>query len=278
MFASIGVSILSWKASKTLRATLENYYQHNFFSLFSDVCVTLPQASEIDREIVEKYGLRHHTMEDNFGIQANMKIAADQLKTEYILLLENDCPLIECLDEIKSQLEAALEGLQSQSIDVMYLRHRFKRGEQFSGIKKYSRYFEIKQADENFLLNEDVSTDHKIFKLLRRRLNPWKASRLLGNSVFVEKNPDQLFPKYIRKSPLGFFVVDSFCLPWTNQSVLLKKSFFLSLVDYANQHPSSRTVNGFQDLEKPLNSRWWRLQNFKIGIGKGIFTHSRLDR
>lgn len=41
-------------------------------------------------------------------------------------------------------------------------------------------------------------------------------------------------------------------------------------------HPSRRTSNGFQSPETPLNCPWWRRQRFRIGVGRGLFTHRRL--
>ena len=101
---------------------------------------------------------------------------------------------------------------------------------------------------------------------------------MMGRGLYIEKWPERLFPKYIWKTGDGMYIVDSKVINWTNQSILTTKRFFLQMLDYADQHPRSRTVNGFQDMEKPLNCRWWRRQHFKIGVSDGLFTHQRLDR
>jgi hypothetical protein len=54
----------------------------------------------------------------------------------------------------------------------------------------------------------------------------------------------------------------------------------------SHQHTNSQQLfslfsvlsgNGFQSPERPLNCRWWRNQHFKIGQGKGLSTHRRMD-
>ena len=71
---------------------------------------------------------------------------------------------------------------------------------------------------------------------------------------------------------------------WTNRSFLTRKHFFLeSLIPFAEQHPTSRRVNGTPDLEHPINCSnnrsWWRSQSFSIGISvPGLFGHYRHDR
>ena len=46
---------------------------------------------------------------------------------------------------------------------------------------------------------------------------------------------------------------------------------------FVRANPSKRTSNGFQSPERPLNCGWWRKQEFRIGVGRGVFTHKRLD-
>jgi hypothetical protein len=101
---------------------------------------------------------------------------------------------------------------------------------------------------------------------------------MAGRSVYVEKNPEQLFPKYIKKDG-DVFIVDSEVIAYTDQSLLVKKDFLLNvLFKYCNEHPSRRTRYGLQMQEIILNCRWWRKQHFKIGICRGLFSHERFDR
>ncbi|MBL0378472.1 MAG: hypothetical protein JKP90_02185 [Desulfofustis sp. PB-SRB1] len=104
------------------------------------------------------------------------------------------------------------------------------------------------------------------------------SPRLKGRAVYVEQAAETLFPEVIQKTADGIWIIDSSCADWTNQSVLCRRTFFTDiLMPYVDAHPSSRTSNGFQSPERPLNCRWWRNRHFKIGQGKGLFTHRRVD-
>ena len=61
------------------------------------------------------------------------------------------------------------------------------------------------------------------------------------------------------------------------------KTFFRELINYAELHPTSRTVNGTPDLEHPLNCKknraWFKSLDAKMLVAiPGIFGHRRYDR
>jgi len=277
MFKNVGVSVLSWRAHKTLNASLENYKANGMLSLFEDICLTFSEVSPDDIATAEKFNLRYKGYADNQGIQAGMIRAAQNFDTEYILFLENDCPVVENSDEIKKQITEALTLLDAGKIDIMFLRHRFKPGERFASVRKYTQYFDPQEIAAGFELHHDISRDPKWLKALRRLFYPTKKTRMTGRSVYIEEHPEQRFPAHIKKEG-DIFIVDSFVLPWTNQSILLKKRFFEKMINFVEAHPKKRSPNAFPDLEVPLNVRWWRQQHFKLGIARGLFTHARLDR
>ena len=115
---------------------------------------------------------------------------------------------------------------------------------------------------------------------IRRFLRPAKAAHLCGRAIYLEEHPDKSQPGRIRRHPNEgeFYLTDSRYLNWTNQSVLTtRRSFLDTIMAHVRSHPSRRTSNGFQSPERPLNSSWWRQQRFRIGVGRGLFTHRRLD-
>ena len=132
--------------------------------------------------------------------------------------------------------------------------------------------------DHRFREGPEVIRRPNWIRHLARFIQPWKARRLIGMSVYLEKYPEKKHPRYIKKLEEDFYIVDSCAMNWTNQSILTTKKFFLEMLDYSDAHPRRRTVNGMQDIEKPLNCHWWRSQHFKIGMSCGLFTHQRLDR
>ena len=268
----ISVGILSFKAYKTIENTLQQYNDMNFFSIFQEAKVFFQTFCEKDKEIAEKFNIDYEKREDNIGIQGGIEWIVKTLKSDYILFLENDFHLLYDLNKTFTILEKSLKLIQSGKIDMMRLRSRFQAGEPFGDVEKYTRIFKPQQIHPNF---KDF---HKIKKTIPflKYLRPLKAKKISARALYIEQYPENICHQIKRED--DYFIVDSSVLNWTNNPTLVSRELFLKLIDYANKHPSSRTVYGFQDLEKPLNCRWWRKQHFKIGVCDGIFTHRRLDR
>ena len=263
----IACCIMSWRSPRTLAATLETYQKQNLFSHFGEVLVLFQEISKVDREIAGKYNLPYIETSENIGIYGGIKMLAELVRSDYVLLLENDCILIEPESEVMSQLERAVERLARGEVDCYRLRHRWQPGEKFNTVDKYRRY------------HLDRGEEFNLLKYILRHIRPDKYRRLIGTAPYVHEDPKgYLYDKYIKKQLEGDFIIDSAILPWTNQSVLCNRKWLtLELLPYVAAHPSNRTVNGFQDVEKSLNCRWWREQHFKIGLGLGLFSHRRLD-
>lgn len=275
---SIGVAILSWKSPKTVRNTLESYLNTKFLDMVDDSVLCFQEVSKEDIELAESVGIRYVATDTNKGIQGAFRLGYESLDTDYILILENDCSIVGNQDFIRSQLTEALKLLDADVVDLVRLRSRFNPG--FGGdraVRMYTRFFNVTKPHENFNFHESIDNSLSFIKWMRRTFRPDKARRWSGRSVYVEKHPEKLFPKFISAYE-NALIVDSHILPWTNQPTLVSRKFFGSLLEFADKNPRSRTVNGFQDLEKPLNCKWWRDSKFRIGIIDGMFTHNRLDR
>ena len=275
---SIGVAILSWKSPKTVRNTLESYLNTKFLDMVDDSVLCFQEVSKEDIELAKSVGIRYVATDNNKGIQGAFRLGYESLDTDYILILENDCSIVGSQDFIRSQLTEALKLLDADVVDLVRLRSRFNPG--FGGdraVRMYTRFFNVTKPHENFNLHESIDNSLSFIKWMRRTLRPDKACRWSGRSVYVEKHPEKLFPKFISAYE-NALIVDSHILPWTNQPTLVSRKFFGSLLEFADKNPSRRTVNAFLDLEKPLNCKWWRNSKFRIGIIDGMFTHNRLDR
>jgi hypothetical protein len=276
---TVGLGILSWKGHFTLRKTLDSYRVSGLFNLFDRNLIYFNDLCEADKKIAEEYGLEY-TGGPNVGIAAGTENLARGLCTDYVLLLQNDCPVAEGPDSIRSQMEYAIHLLESGRVNQMRMRHRWHAGEGFD-LHKFLRYFGVQKLDPQFNFNETGVSSAELadssLKRLRRLLRPEKAGKLSGMCVYLEKNPHERFPAVIRKEG-PVYIVDSSALTFTEQSFLIGRDFFLNvLMQYVNTHPSPRTIRGFQVPERCLNCRWWKKQHFKIGIGAGIFTHNRFD-
>ncbi len=277
MNVTIGVGILSWKSHKTLEKSLESYEKIGFKNLFDEVKIIFQEISDEDKALAKKYGYDYVGTDDNLGIQNGHKLIHDNLSTDYVLVLENDNPIIVDNKTLEERLIQSITHLKNGNIDVMRLRHRWNFGEGFS-LEKYTEYYEVQKLHEKYS-SEVIKSNifSPIIKAIKRLLRPDKSLRIAGYSLYFEKEPENVFPLYVKKIEEDFYSVDSNILTWTNQSAFLKRKFYGELLDHAYSNPSSRTSNNFQDLEKPLNSKWWRNQKYKIGVSEGLFTHNRFD-
>jgi hypothetical protein len=140
------------------------------------------------------------------------------------------------------------------------MRHVEKPGQKFAALGKHLRYH-----------------GPGPLPALRRALRPGKARRLAGSAVYAEAAPEAHFPGLIERKPEGWLSVSAACLPWTNQSIVVRRDFYLeTIVAQAEAHPSLRRVNGFPDIEKEWNAPRWRNSGWRIGVDKGLFTHERV--
>jgi len=274
---TIGVGILSWKSHRTLERSLESYQKIGLKNHFDEVKIIFQEITEDDKKLAEKYGYDYVGTENNLGIQYGHKLIYDNISTDYVLVLENDNPIIVDEETLKERILKSVEHIENGNIDVMRLRHRWNFGEGFS-LEKYIEYYNIQKLHEKYS-SEDIPSSFFISlkKTMKRFFRADKLLRIAGYSLYFEKEPEKVFPKYIKKIDDEIFSVSSNILTWTNQSAFLKRKFYGKLIDYAYSNPSSRTSNNFQDLEKSLNCKWWRNQNYKIGVSEGIFTHNRFD-
>ena len=278
---TIGIGILSWKAHSTLIHSLQSY-NSNFLSFFDKKIIYFSDISDEDKAIANKHGW-DYAGGINEGIAVGMKKLAENLDTDYVLLLQNDNPLIEDWVFATRHIQRAVNMLNEGKADLARMRHRWKVGEGFADVTKYLKYFPLFRMDKNFepdvhdsdKLNYSDSMDKKLLRLFRMT----KAHRLKGRSVFIEKFPNDLYPKYIK--PEGhFFVIDSAILDFTDQCLLISRDLWLNVfVPFIEANPvSTRSSNGFQAPELCINkSKWWRKSHFKILQGQGIFTHARYD-
>lgn len=267
---TIGLGILSWRARKTLRVSLESYRRGDFFSLFDDTLIFFQEMEKEDIALAEEFGLRATGNNKNTGIMGGMKQIAERLTTDYILHLENDLPLITDGETARRQMDIALQHMESGATNFYRMGYRQPPINENNALKKHLRYHPAP------LLNQSDSFTRR----LRRLLRPAKARRLIGKAVYADTAPHERFPNYIRPLDDGHWAIDSAALNWSNHAPLYPRHKFLNeIIAYAESHPSSRTVNGTSDLEKELNCRHWRTRRYQIGIYvPGLFAHKRLDR
>ncbi len=279
---TIGLAILAYKAPETTRASILNHLEHGLYELFDRVVVCFQAVSDEDLAMARECGVEAVGRQENLGIQAGFRWAWETLKTDYVLILENDIPVCVSPESMRAQLELSLRYLEEGKVDLVRLRNRFNPGKQNRFASMYSRFWPVREPDARWARTEPLDAAPNWKKFLRRLVRPGKAVRWSGRSPYIEAHPDRLFPRHIGKLSEDYYVVDSWVLPWTNQCTLVSHALFGKLLDYADAHPSRHIQNSegnkMPTLETPLNRFWWRLKHFKIGMPEGVFTHRRLDR
>ena len=258
---TLGMGILSWRGGASLEYALSTYESAGLFDLFDERAIILPDPNEAVRSVAARHPLQAHEFPQNLGIAGGMQAVAEALTTDYVLFLENDCPLIEAIDDAKAQLEISLQALEDGVCFISRLRSRRDPGDLFTTLPKYRRYW-----DDGFKAK------------LRRTLRPNKAQRLCGTAVYAELNPHKRHPKFIKKYSDNSYIVSPQVIPWTNQSILMRRRDFLDIIlPFVEAQPLTRTINGFHNIEIELNgSKFWTQSNFKILSPPGLFTHQRL--
>ena len=253
------VCILSWRSPEILEKTLETYKKNKLFDFFDEKLILFQEITQEDINVATKYGIPYLSTEKNIGIEAGWRKILEHVQSDYVLMLENDCPVIEPSTVIATQLNTAIELLSKDIADIVRLRSITAPGEKFDTINKYKSYY----------------CNNCCF--IKRLLRPFKARRLIGSAIYSISNPDKKHPHELKKYNSHCYITNSAHLNWTNQSVIFNKRFVLhTLLNRVQTHPSNRLLNGFQDIERALNCQWWRKSKFPIGVCSGIFTHQRL--
>ncbi len=261
----VGLGILSWRDRASLDNALESYREADLLSLFDETHVFFSEQTDEDHELAKRFGVASSGAAQNLGILGGFEALASALSSDYVVLVENDCPLVEDFEEAKAQIDAGLKLLDAGEVEVVRLRSLRDPGEFFNTVDKYKRLHGSGAA-----------------AMMRRFFRPQKAKALAGIAPYVEEQPHLKFPDQIlltgETTGLGpVYKVDTRYLNWTNQSIMMKRSFFLDqVIAYAKTAKTTRRVNGFRNLEIEMNSAFWRENDWHVGLPGGLFTHKRV--
>jgi len=258
----ISLSILTWKAPKTLEHTLQNL--EPLLDLFDEKIIVCQESDPAEIALAEKYGFKPVVLKTNVGIQYGMKKAFESCSNEQVLFMENDLVLKLPRDEVVRTLEAISNALGDGSAEFAKLRYLPE-----STKKSFKRYWRCR----------DGYPARRVMGYVRYRIANFMASDVLHLGV-----APGLKTEFLTDIGNGLYASTSEFSKWENRAVLAKRSFFLeTLIPFAESHPTSRNVNGMPDLEHRINSRanrsWWQNSKFRHLIASpGLFGHRRLDR
>lgn len=257
---TIGLGILSWRGADSLNSTLESYAKIDLFSLFDEVAVFLPDPDARVLKIAEKFPVRIHTAPENLGILENIAATAQCLSTDFFLFVENDCPIIETRKEAETQIAQSLTVLGREDVIMSRLRSVTSPGQDFDGLRKYRTLYES-----------------GFFAQLRRLFRQGKVRRLSGYARY--DGPDSMSRHGKNFEHLGdeYYLVNCKIMPWTNQSILMRRDVFLeTIIPHARLVKTRRGANKLPNLEIEMNKgSFWAKSGWKILCGPGLFTHQR---
>lgn len=262
----LGLGILSWKGYDSLEASLATYNRIGMLGLFDEAVAYLPEAGEPGPSICRAAGVRPVEMPGNDGILAGFEGLARSMSAEIVLLVENDCPVIVDYEEAKRQILHARRLIESREARIVRLRSLAEPGEAFTTREKFHRYFPPEGAGEVTRLRA----------ALRCLLRPRRMRRALGEAVLHDQ---KLAARYgiARFDNEGFGLTTSRHIPWTNQSVMMRREDFLeSVIEVAKVANTRRRVNGAKNIEIEMNAPHWRDAEIPIAVAPGIFTHRRI--
>ena len=256
----ISIGVLSWKGYESLNNSLISYQNNGLNQLSSEKYICLPEYTQEGINLSNKFGYKSILLKKNNGILTGFKELASRMPNGPLLLLENDLPLIENKKETFYQLNESIKILNNYSVSQIRLRSKKNPGDPFHGIEKYNRYWNGKFSSN-----------------LRKFIRPSKAKKLIGTSVYVDKNPHLKHPNYIYRFPNGFYSISTQVMNWSNLAILVDRKFFLDvIIKEAENTNRKNNINGFKNIEIELNKSWWRNQSWKIIVAPGLFTHKRL--
>ena len=252
---TLSVGVLSYHAHETLARTLASYERGALASCAKESCIFFNEQTDEDVRFARNYPVwRCAGASDNLGILGGTDALARTMTGDYLLMLQNDCPLVADAAFTSQYLAEALELLASGRAHVVRCRSRSCPGQGFADKKKFERFY---------------GDGWRPF--LRRVFRPIKARRTIGRAPYAIPDADSRFPSYITRHG-NFLIVDSEVMNFSDQPFLISRSLMLSLLDWAKKHPRGRP----QALEVCLNTSWWRDQHFKVAVGEGLFTHARM--
>ncbi|PLX29770.1 MAG: hypothetical protein C0582_04390 [Alphaproteobacteria bacterium] len=253
----LSIGVLSWRRPHLLRANL-SLLKNAAVDHYAHLYVVAQEATPEHESICKEFGVSLNTFADNRGIAGGVQRTFAQAPTEHVLHLEEDMLISRNKQTVYNQLKLSVEALQKKEATVCFLRDLEKPGNNFD-LTKYKKLYSF----SNGTLTPN----------LKGKLRPLKTKKLLGLALYDPALPEEVKQTLFTWHKAGYELSPK-NFNWTNQALMTSGSFLLkTILPYVYQNPTSRLVNGHPDIERSLNSAWWRAQNFKLIHAKGCFTH-----
>lgn len=255
----LSIGVLSYHAHETLARTLASYDKGALASNADETYIFFNEMTDSDVRFVQRHpNWRFAGSATNLGILGGTDALVRRMTGDYLLMLQNDCPLVADAAATRRYLSDALNLLASGQADIVRCRSRAFPGQGCADKKKFDRYY-----------------GKGLKPFIRRLCRPIKARRTIGRAPYAIPDADRRFPAYVTRQG-AFLVIDSEVINFTDQPFLISRALMLELLDWAAAHPRGHQPPGREALEVRLNVSWWRNRHFKVAVGEGLFTHARL--
>lgn len=308
----VGLGILCWKCYDSLRLQLESYKENGLLELFEEKIIYFQEIDEEAKNIAKQYGFKATGRDDNKGIYEGFKGLANAMTKKYVLLLENDLPIITDQQHSKKQIDDAINMLETNKAKVIYcntINRNELSDEKSQSIKKLEKYIdktnipkekkikykkelknikELKHALYHICFpNENANPITKILGKIIRTLKPFRTHKLIGHSPYIIKQPEQKFKEIKKDKNTGFYLISSKYRIWSNQPFIIENEFYKNtILKKVELSPVKRkNIKGGKNIESQINGKiwekngfWWRKQNYTIAImNPGLFVHHKVE-
>ena len=280
MTRGLSIMMLSWRAHRTLRQTLRSYVEAKVPACGDEFFVYFNQMSEEDRACAAEYGVEARGSAENLGIWGGMDAMVRMATGDLLLFLQNDHLAVVSDAETAHWISRARELIEGNRADAVLLFNRFERIPGW-GTSHYFDYHFVCDLDpraESSVRFFPANWNHDtLVRRLHRFFRPRAALRHMHAGLYVEREPEKVFSRYVRKEG-DMYLVDSTILPFTESPFLISRRLYEGLSDWGRRHQRSRTINGAPVMEQALNCKWWRNRHFRIAFcDGGVFGHQRAD-
>ena len=269
----VGLGILCWKEYESLRYQLESYKKNKFLELFEEKIIFFQEIDQQAKKLAHEYGMKACGQKDNKGIYGGFRKLAENMNSQYILLLESDQPIMETQNIARTQIENGKKLLEENKTDAIAYSHLKQPGMKTVG-DKFTMFFPTpKQSKIN-----------NIIVAIRKIIMPLRAQKQIGFAPYHMAHPEKTFKQFTKDKDTGFLIISSKYRRWSNQPFMVKKTFFINkLLNAVEMSKRKKYRNGFKTIEGELNRNaiiytkgYWIKHNFKIAISPGLFTHKRI--
>ena len=243
MNLNFSIGILSMRAPKTLRNTLQSYVDGGLFNICDDVIIYFNCVTQSDLDIAEEFGINHIlSSEDNIGIGKAFEQLVLAAKHDNICILEDDWVLDSNKDISLKVLEGSCIALDNNIFDFIRFRHNIAPGSPLYTIQYQGK-------------------EHESWEHLLDAVHWWHSS-------LAVKFPDKIHSLNIKNT--DFVYGDSYYCNHTNNPFICSTKFYLD-----NIAPYSGAGNALEgQIREP-----WRKAGYRVAHNiPGLFTHHRLDR